>query len=86
MSALGPLAFRKPGNAFEKDRGHTVSEATAERVDDAIAKVVMDGYHRAKWIIERNTDAVSLLAEALLEHESLEADEIRALLARAGSR
>jgi cell division protease FtsH len=86
MSALGPLAFRKPGNAFEKDRGHAVSEATAQRVDDEIAKVVMDGYDRAKWIIERNTEAVSLLAEALLEHESLEADEIRALLARARTR
>ena len=84
MSDLGPLAFRKPGNAFEADRNHTVSEATAQRVDDAIRTVVMNAYDRARWIIERNTDAVRLLAEALLEHESLDADEIKTLLERAG--
>ena len=84
MSELGPLAFRKPGNAFEADRNHAVSEATAQRVDEEIRTVVMNGYDHARWIIERNTDAVRLLAEELLEHESLDADEIKALLERAG--
>ena len=40
MSELGPLAFRKPGNAYESDRAHVVSEATAQRVDEEIRKVV----------------------------------------------
>jgi cell division protease FtsH len=86
MSALGPLAFRKPGNAFEKDRPHAVSEATAQRVDEEIHKVVMNAYDHAKWIIDRNKEAVRLLAEALLEQESLEAGEIRALLAQASAK
>ena len=86
MSELGPLAFRKPGNAFEADRNHTVSEATAQRVDDAIRTVVMNAYDHARGIIERNTDAVRLLAEALLEHESIDADEIKTLLERAGAK
>jgi cell division protease FtsH len=86
MSALGPLAFRKPGNAFENDKSHTVSEATAQRVDEEIRAVVMNAYDHAKWIIERNTEAVRLMAEALLEQESLEADEIKALLAQANAR
>ncbi len=86
MSALGPLAFRKPGNAFEKDRSHAVSEATAQRVDEEISKVVMNAYDHAKWVIERNKEAVRVLAEALLEQESLEADEIRSLLASVGAR
>ncbi|HEX6973154.1 MAG TPA: ATP-dependent zinc metalloprotease FtsH [Vicinamibacterales bacterium] len=86
MSDLGPLAFRKPGNAFETDRHHTVSEATAQKVDDAIRGAVLAGYDHARWIIERNTEAVRLMAEALLEHESLDSDELQALLARAGAR
>jgi cell division protease FtsH len=86
MSALGPLAFRKPGNAFEQDRAHAVSEATAQRVDEEIRKVVMNAYDHAKWVIERNKEAVRVLAEALLEQESLEADEIKALLASTGAR
>jgi cell division protease FtsH len=82
MSELGPLAFRKPGNAFEADRAHTVSEATAQRVDEEIRQIVMGGYARARDIIQRNRAALEALANGLLEHESLEADEIKALLAR----
>ena len=85
MSTLGPLAFRKPGNAYESDRAHAVSEATAQRVDEEIRKVVMDGYGQAKWIIEKNRAAVDMMAKELLEVESLDADELKALLARAGA-
>jgi cell division protease FtsH len=85
MSDLGPLAFRKPGNAFESDRAHAVSEATAQRVDEEIRKVILEGYGHAKSIIERNRRAVEMMARELLETESLDADEIKALLARAGA-
>ncbi len=84
MSDLGPLAYRKPGNSFDADRPHSVSEATAQRVDDEIRKIVMSGYDHARWVIERNTEPMRVLAEALLEHESLEAGEIKTLLAGAG--
>ena len=86
MSDLGPLAYRKPGNAFQSDRPHTVSEATAQRVDDEIRKIVMNAYDHAKWIIERNQAPMRALAEALLEQESLEADEIKVLLEKSGAR
>jgi cell division protease FtsH len=83
MSELGPLAYRKPGNSFEQDRSHVLSEATAQRVDEEIRKVVMDAYDRARSIVERNRRAVDMMAKALLEDESLEADEIRDLMERA---
>jgi cell division protease FtsH len=86
MSDLGPLAFRKPGNAYESDRPHAVSEATAQRVDEEIRKVVMNGYGRALGIIEHNREALRMLAEELLANESLEADQIKTLLARSGAR
>jgi cell division protease FtsH len=86
MSPLGPLAFRKPGNTFEGDKHHTVSEATAQRVDEEIRTVVMSAYDRARWIIEKNTEAVRLMAEALLEQESLEAHELKEILVRANAR
>jgi len=86
MSDLGPLAYRKPGNAFQSDRPHAISEATAQRVDDEIRKIVMTGYDHARWIIERNTKPMRALAEALLEQESLEADEIKVLLEKSNAR
>jgi cell division protease FtsH len=85
MSDLGPLAYRKPGNAFQTDRPHTVSEATAQRVDDEIRKIVIGAYDRARQIIEGNREPMRALAEALLEQESLEADEIKVLLEKSGA-
>jgi cell division protease FtsH len=85
MSKLGPLAFRKPGNAYEADRPHAVSEATARRVDEEISKIVMDGYAEATRIIEKNRGAVEMMAQELLDVESIDSDQIKALLARAGA-
>jgi cell division protease FtsH len=86
MSPLGPLQFRKPAGAFENDSHHTMSEATAQRVDEEIRAVVMTAYGHATTIIEKNREAVRLMAEALLDQESLEADEIREILRRADAR
>ena len=86
MSKLGPLAFRKPGNAFEPDKHHTVSEATAQRVDEEISNIVMNGYDHAKWIIEKNRRAMDLMAQMLLDQESIDADEIKDIVRRADAR
>ena len=86
MSALGMRAFRKAGNTYEGDKAHPVSEATARRVDEEIEKVINDGYARATDLLDRNRAAVKLIAEALLDQEALDGDELKALLARAEAR
>ena len=85
MSALGMRAFRKAGNTFESDKNHAMSEATARRVDEEIEKVLHGGYDRAYDLLNRNRDAVKAIAEALLDVESLEADELKTLLAKANA-
>jgi cell division protease FtsH len=85
MSALGMRAFRKPGNTFDPDRPHVLSEATARRVDEEIEKILGDGYGRAHELLDRNRAAVKALADALLDQEALEADDIKALLAQANA-
>ena len=35
-AALGPLAYRTPGNPWETDKGVGISEATAQRVDEEV--------------------------------------------------
>ncbi len=46
MSSLGMRAFRKPGNSFDADKPHAMSEATARRVDEEIEKILDGGYER----------------------------------------
>jgi ATP-dependent Zn protease len=54
-------------------------------VDEEIRTVVMNAYDHAKWI-ERNTETVLLMAEALLDQESIDADDIKAILERANAK
>ena len=45
-AALGPLAYRTPGNPWETDKGAGISEATAQRVDDEVRELVMRATRR----------------------------------------
>jgi cell division protease FtsH len=83
MSQLGPLAYRTPGNPWDNDRGAGISEATAQRVDEEVRQLVMTGYETARQIIAKNRGAVRALAEELLVVESLDADGIKDVIARA---
>jgi cell division protease FtsH len=85
MSALGMRAFRKAGNSFEGDTNHAISEALARRVDEEIEKILNSGYDRALDLLNRNRAAVKGIADALLEVEALDADELKELLARSGA-
>src|SRR6201988_4571383 len=38
-AALGPLAYRTPGNPWETDKGAGISEATAQRVDEEVREI-----------------------------------------------
>jgi cell division protease FtsH len=82
-AALGPLAYRTPGNPWETDKGVGISEATAQRVDDEVHELVMRGYETARQIIAKNRNAVRAMAEELLVVESLDADGIKAVIASA---
>ena len=86
MSGMGMRAFPRPGNAFDADRPHPLSEATARRLDDEVEKILNAGYDRAYDLLNRHRAAVTAIAEGLLEHEALDADQIKGLLAEHGAR
>ena len=81
-AALGPLAYRTPGNPWDNDKGAGISEATAQRVDEEVREVVMRGYETARQIIAKNRGAVCAMAEELLAVESLDAEGIKSVIAR----
>jgi cell division protease FtsH len=57
------------------------SEQTAREIDGEIRRIVMENYERAKQVVLTNVDKLKVLAEALLERETLDAAEIDILLA-----
>ena len=85
MSSLGPLTFGKKdeqvflGREIGQQRDY--SEDTAIKIDSEVRKIVSDQYELARTIIAGNADAMVRLAEALLEHETLDAEQIRRAVA-----
>ena len=61
------------------------SEATARRVDEEIEKILSAAYDTARDLLDRNRTSVKALADALLDQESLEADELKTLLDQTGA-
>ncbi len=84
MSRLGPLTFgRRDEQVFlgkELAVHKDYSEKTAIEIDQAVQEIVMECYHKAKSILETNIDGLKLLADALLERETLVTEEIDEIL------
>jgi len=81
---LGPLTFGKKEEAIflgrEIAQHRDYSEATAVEIDHEVKEVVLQGYGTARGILENNRDALIRIAEALLEREVVDAEEIAALV------
>ncbi len=81
---LGPLTFGdKEGEVFlGRDLGHSknYSEATAIEIDNEIRSIVQSCYDRATGILEEHREALVAVSEALLERESIEADELKKIV------
>ena len=81
---LGMLQYAAPEE--EVFLGHSVarqqnmSDATATVVDQEIRRFVDEAYARAKKTLNHHRDQLDLIAQALLEYETLDREDIEALL------
>jgi len=77
MGDLGPVALGENQEhmflAREITRTQNYSEETARKIDENIRKIINAQYERAKKIIEERRDALKLIADSLLEYETIEA-------------
>jgi ATP-dependent metalloprotease len=64
---------------YEKKRTH--SEKRQQEIDDEVRAIVENAYSQAKKILTVHSDQLHVVANALLEHETLTADEIGKLMA-----
>jgi cell division protease FtsH len=77
MSDLGPVSLGdQQDNVFlgrELSRSQNYSDETARRIDSAIREIIEAQYRRAEEILKSHTQAHKIVAEALLEYETLDA-------------
>lgn len=80
MTDLGMYQYILPG---DDERGYTnkrYSEEAAVKIDKEINRILSESYEKAKSILTRRKEDVILIAEALMEVETLERKDIDYLL------
>jgi cell division protease FtsH len=82
---LGPLCYgQKDGEVFlgrEFTRTINYSEATAQKIDEEIQRLVQTGYDTAERILREHREGLDRVAQGLLAYETLDAVDFEQLLA-----
>jgi len=84
MSRLGPLTFGKKEEQIflgrEISQHRDFSEETARQIDLEVRRLIDEAYQSAHNLVEANGDAMHRIAAALLERETIDAEEVRLLI------
>ncbi len=81
---LGPLQFGQAqgqvflGRDFNSEQNY--SDAIAHEIDMEVQRFIKESYERAKKILTENRDKLELIAQTLLEIETLDAEQIKHLV------
>ncbi len=83
--ALGPMVYAEnEGEVFlgrSVTRTTQMSEATMQKVDVEIRKIIDEQYSLARKLIEENSDKMHAMAKALLDWETIDSDQIDDIMA-----
>jgi cell division protease FtsH len=81
---LGPMVYAENEGEVFLGRSVTkqvnVSEQTMQKVDSEIRRIIDEQYAIARKIIEDNKDKMHEMARALLEYETIDADQIEDIM------
>jgi cell division protease FtsH len=64
----------------EMIRSKDYSESTAQQIDSEVKKIIDDGYKVAKEIIDQHRDNLTVIANSLLEYESLDGAQVEEIV------
>ena len=84
MSELGPIQLEEPSSSVflgrDYNKAQNFSSEIAFRIDEEIRKIIDKQYKIAEKIIKDNKDLLDLIANALLDQETLTKEEIEFLV------
>ena len=84
MSELGPIQLEEPSSSVflgrDYNKAQNFSSEIAFRIDEEIRKIIDKQYKISEKIIKDNKDLLDLIANALLEQETLTKEEIEFLV------
>jgi cell division protease FtsH len=82
--AVGPMAWTSQQQVFLGEdlmtSGREYSDETARKIDDEIARILREQEERARTTLMKHRRGLDLVAEALLEHETIDGAEVARLI------
>ena len=80
MSSLGPMRLEEgEGNTFlgrDYTKNRNISDTVAHEIDEEMRKIINECYEKAKKIIKENKKTLDLIANALIENETITKEQI----------
>jgi len=84
MSSLGPVQYEQRGGSVFLGRDYNkeknFSDHVAHQIDDAVREIISECYERCRQVLRENAPLVKLIAETLLEVETLTKEQIDELV------
>jgi len=81
---MGPMVYSENEGEVFLGRSVTthknISEATMQQVDTEIRRIIDQQYALARRLIEENRDKLETMAQALLEWETIDADQVNDIM------
>jgi cell division protease FtsH len=82
---LGPISYEADAGLAETFYGmlpeKEYSEKTAEVIDSEVKRITDEAFNSARELIEHNRDNVERIAKALLKYETLDAEDVKIIVA-----
>jgi cell division protease FtsH len=66
----------------EMIRSKDYSERIAQEIDGEVKRIIDEGYARAKNIIDTNREKLEMIAQKLLEYETLDGEQVREIVTK----
>ena len=80
--ALGIMVYEDDDNGgYFGGSSRTISEATQQKVDDEVRRILEEQYDIARALIEGNADKMHAMVEALLKWETIDRDQLQDIMA-----
>ena len=80
MSDLGPIQFEEEQSSVflgrDYNKAQNFSHEVAKQIDEEVRKIITNQYQVTKKIIKENLDLLKLIAEILLEYETITKEQI----------
>ena len=84
MSSLGPIMYEeREENTFigrDYTKNKNFSEIISQEIDEEIRRIINECYDKTKKILKENKDLLKLIAETLLEEETITKEQIDSLV------